>query len=258
MLSSSQICSDTKTNKQTQGKMHLFQQRCEWLPYLPHPAFLCAGLSGFEGERERESEGGEREKWGAVAPLRLHHGCYRNWKSASKSRSCCSLTHRDTYSNKNTHTHTVWHTNAHTHWLAFLHCWVPFIASWGISCLSLSSQSGKLEHSYTRKQWPRFLIYLSYSPLCCQRCQATVRRAQGGEGVAWRLPHRGGDIQWLWVKPKQRTVARGPLAEMNGWMPLHLEFPGGNRAVFLGIPSSSAPCASQQAAARARLSLYGS
>lgn len=110
-----------------------------WLPYLPRPGFLCAGLSVFqggEGEKGRV-RGGEIERIGAQLPLSAYIMVAIG--TGNRLPNPAPVVHSNTDIYRPTKTHTVWCTHIHTHWFAFLHCWVPFIASWGISCLALST-----------------------------------------------------------------------------------------------------------------------
>ncbi len=153
-----------------------------WLPYLPHPGFLCAGLSVYQRGRgrEKESEGREIERNGAQLPLSAYIMVAIGTGNRLPNPAPVVHSNTDIHTNKNTHclvhTHTHTHTGLHSCIVEF-HSLLP-----GGSVASLFPQSGKLEHNYTRMQWPRLLMYLSFSCLCFKRCWATVSRARGGGG----------------------------------------------------------------------------
>ncbi len=117
--------------------------------------------------RERESEGGEIERNGAQLPL----SAYIMVAIGTGNRlpnPAPLFTQTQTYTHQQKHTlsgaRTYTHTGLHSCIVEF-HSLPP-----GGSVASLFPQSGKLEHNYTRIQWPRLLMYLPFSCLCFKRC----------------------------------------------------------------------------------------
>lgn len=149
-----------------------------WLPYLPHPGFLCAGLSVFRGgEGEKGRVRGEKERNGAQLPL----SAYIMVAIGTENRlpNPAPVVHSNTDIYTPTKTHAVWCTHIHTHWLAFLHCWVPFIASWGISCLALSTvrkTRAQLYEDTVAKITDVSVIFMSLFQAMLSYCRQSMRR----------------------------------------------------------------------------------
>lgn len=169
-----------------QEKWLIFQQNEDDFPIFHTQVSCVLGFLFFEGEREREGEWGERdrEKWGAVAPLRLHHGCYRNWKSASKSCSRCSLKHRHIHTNKNTH--CLVHTHTHT-----LAC-IPELLS-SIHCLlgdqlPLSFHSQENYSTIIRGYSGQDYWCICHFHVFVSSDAELLSAEHEEEGVAWKLP----------------------------------------------------------------------
>ncbi len=127
--------------------------------------------------RERESEGGEIERNGAQLPLSAYIMVAIG--TGNRLPNPAPVVHSNTDIYTPTKTHAVWCTHIHTHWLAFLHCWVPFIASWGISCLALSTvrkTRAQLYEDTVAKITDVSAIFMSLFQAMLSYCQQSMRR----------------------------------------------------------------------------------